>query len=371
MTGKAFVHTPVDLPIMIMMLLLPFNLLLSLDLTLTLPHVYKLIGGTVLFYGIVGFLQEKAWFRLSALSIHLLGGVLGLVLLFGTEWPQNTFTWLPFNVSNYLPQLVNPFWKSEDFKGFNANLAGGILALLLPVPMSYALFGERLWARCTSFIEVGALTFVLLFTHSRGAILAFGVAVLIMLVTYDRRWLVLVTILFIISMLFLLSDGASLTRLPIDPGDMKGGVQGLDMRIELWLRGIYIMQDFPISGIGMGMVEVVLPLLYPTFRIPASAEIHHVHNLYLQMGAEFGYPGLIVTLVLLFVLFAFGWQTVGAARDTNLFPLANGLVGVIVVFAVHGLVDVVSCSPKAYLITYALFGVSVGLALYLRDRCAV
>jgi O-antigen ligase len=119
------------------------------------------------------------------------------------------------------------------------------------------------------------------------------------------------------------------------------------------------------------MVEVVLPLLYPTFRIPASAEIHHVHNLYLQMGAEFGYPGLIVTLVLLFVLFAFGWQTVGAARDTNLFPLANGLVGVIVVFAVHGLVDVVSCSPKAYLITYALFGVSVGLALYLRDRCAV
>jgi O-antigen ligase len=290
------------------------------------------------------------------------------VLLFGTEWPQNTFTWLPFNVSNYLPQLINPFWKPE---GFNANMAGGTLALLLPVPMSYALFGERLWARCTSFIEVGTLTFVLLFTHSRGAILAFGVAVLIMLVTYDRRWLVLVTILFIISMLFLLSDGASLTRLPIDPGDMKGGVQGLDMRIELWLRGIYIMQDFPISGIGMGMVEVVLPLLYPTFRIPADAGIQHVHNLYLEVGTELGYPGLIVTLAWLFATLYLAWRTVSRARGTDFLPLATGLLGIIVVFGVHGLVDAISFSPKAYLVIQALFGVSVGLALYLRDRCAV
>jgi O-antigen ligase len=143
------------------------------------------------------------------------------------------------------------------------------------------------------------------------------------------------------------------------------------MRVELWSRGIYIIQDFPFSGVGMGMVEVVLPLLYPTFRIPVDAGIQHVHNLYLEVGTELGYPGLIVTLAWLFASFYLAWQTVSRARGTDFLPLATGLLGIIVVFGVHGLVDAISFSPKAYLVIQALFGVSVGLALYLRDRCAV
>ena len=367
LVGRAFVHTPLDLSLILLMLLMPLNILISADRALTWPHVYKIIGGTALFYGVVGFLREKPWFELGALGIALLGLVLGGILLFGTQWSGAKLSWLPFNLAGRIPRLVNPFWKPEGFAGFNANLAGGTVALLLPVPLGYALFGRRTWARIGAALETVALSALLLLTFSRGAILAFGAAVLVMLVAHDRRWLALMAVVLVAATVLLATGRLEPLLEPVREGNVGTAVQGLDSRLELWSRGIYMMQDFAFTGVGMGMVEKVLPLLYPTFLISPSAGIEHVHNLYLEFGAQLGFPGLIIVLAQLLLLFYLGWDAVQRAQDALQKSLTAGLLGTVVVLAVHGLVDTIPMSPKAYLIIWALFGVAVALALQLQD----
>lgn len=367
LAGRAFVHTPLDLPLLLLLLLMPLNILISADRALTWPHVYKIIGGTAIFYGAVGFLREKPWFDLSALGIALLGLVLGGVLLFGTQWSGAKLSWLPCNLAGRIPRLVNPFWKPEGFAGFNANLAGGTVALLLPVPLGYVLFGSRRWVRIGAMLETVALSTLLLLTFSRGAMLAFGAALLVMLVAYDRRWLALVGAVLVVGAVLLVTGQLDSILDPVRNGSITDSVQGLDSRLELWSRGIYMMQDFAFTGVGMGMVEKVLPLLYPTFLIPPSTDVEHVHNLYLEFGAELGFPGLIIVLAQLLLLFFLGWRSVQQSRGTTWGALASGLLGTVVVLAVHGLVDTIPFSPKAYLIIWALFGVTVALALHLRD----
>jgi putative inorganic carbon (HCO3(-)) transporter len=362
---SAFVPTPVDLPLLLLLFLLPLNLLISAEPALTLPHLYKVVGGTALFYGIVGLLGEKPWFAWSALGIHLLAAALGLVLLFGTQWTMTKLPWLPFDLTGQVPRLVNPFWKPEGFAGFNPNLAGGTVALLLPVPLGYALFARRIPVRVGALVESVALALLLVFTRSRGALLGFAAAVLVMLVARDRRWSILWALLLVVGVTLAITGRLPLNLDPLSGGLEGGGVRGLEQRVELWSRGLYMLQDFPFTGVGMGMVEKVMEILYPTFLIAPDVDIYHVHNLYLEMGAELGYPGLISTLALFLLLFYLGWRMTNRARGTDLEPLAMGLLGTVVVLAVHGLVEVIPFSPKAYLIIHALFGVTVALALHL------
>jgi len=44
LAGRPFVRTPVDVPILLLLLLLPVTILITPDRELTLPHVYKVIG---------------------------------------------------------------------------------------------------------------------------------------------------------------------------------------------------------------------------------------------------------------------------------------------------------------------------------------
>ena len=44
------------------------------------------------------------------------------------------------------------------------------------------------------------------------------------------------------------------------------------MRLEIWSRAIYMLQDFPFTGIGMGAFRQVANLLYPFFLAGPDAE---------------------------------------------------------------------------------------------------
>ena len=65
---------------------------------------------------------------------------------------------------------------------------------------------------------------------------------------------------------------------------------------------MYLIQDFALTGVGPGMVEPVIKLLYPTFLITPENNFAHIHNLYLQIAIEMGFPGLIAHLSLYLIL---------------------------------------------------------------------
>jgi O-antigen ligase len=362
LAGRSVVRTPVDVPILLLLLLLPMTMLITPDRALTLPHVYKVIGSMALFYGVVGVLEEKPWFGLSALAISILGVMLTVFILFGTKWSTAKLPWLPFDLYQLFPRLVRPFWNP---KGFNSNIAGGTLAMLLPVPVAYLFFGRRLLVRLGALLEVGIVSFVLVFTQSRGAMVAVVAGIVAMLVARNRRWLAVAVLLVIVGVLVLQFVGmGNILTLVLDTVG-GGAARSAQARLELWSRGWMMLQDFAFTGIGFGMVVEVMPVLYPTFVIRNDAGIEHVHNLYLQTGVDQGFPGLIATLAFLLGLFYLSWRAAQRASGTGLEPLALGMLGVVVVFAAHGLTDNLTFYAKAHFIAWALFGVAVAVGLRL------
>ncbi|MBN1259930.1 MAG: O-antigen ligase family protein [Anaerolineae bacterium] len=358
-------RTPLDLSIAVMLLLLPFNLWLSTNRLLTLPQVYKVIAGIALFYGIVGLLQETGWFQLSAWGIGILGLALVPIVLLGTDWGSAKFSWMPWKPIDLFPHLFRPFWKAEGYAGFNSNMAGGTLAMLAPLPLAYMLISRKSWIRLLAALDAVLIILALLLTQSRGAILSLAIAMMTMLATRNWRWLFLLTVIAAGSVFALQQADLPPNVAQIEAGsDVTSALSSLAGRLELWARAFYILQDFPLTGIGMGLVVDVLPQMYPTFLISPTIRIEHLHNLFLNTGAELGFPGLISLSAVLIGLFALSWRAIAMSKDSSLAPLALSNLGIIVVICTHGLSDAITFYTRAHVIAWALLGVVAGVGVY-------
>ncbi len=132
-------------------------------------------------------------------------------------------------------------------------------------------------------------------------------------------------------------------------------------RLEVWSRAVYALQDFSFTGIGLGTFRRVAPLLYPYFVLDASIEgPPDAHNLLLQAGVDFGFPGLITYLAL--ILIASGTIAVYVRGDgwerTVAFSLLGGLVGI----HLYGLTDTISFGAKPGILFWMAIGLLGALA---------
>ncbi|MDP2954674.1 MAG: O-antigen ligase family protein, partial [Chloroflexota bacterium] len=142
-------------------------------------------------------------------------------------------------------------------------------------------------------------------------------------------------------------------------------------REEVWSRAIYMMQDFPYTGVGMGTFNRVANIMYPFFLAGPEAQIPHAHNLFLQVGVDLGYPGLIAYLAMVLVCIALAWRSYGLSRkrnETSMAALAVGLLGSFVALVVHGLTDAASWGTKPAVIQWAIMGLAIALHGQLLDR---
>jgi putative inorganic carbon (HCO3(-)) transporter len=106
---------------------------------------------------------------------------------------------------------------------------------------------------------------------------------------------------------------------------------------------MYMIQDFPFSGVGMGTFSEVADRLYPFFLF-APGTVEHAHNLYLQVAVDLGLPGLIAWLAILFALVAAAyltWRSGRASGSSWLAGIGAGLLAAQVALVVHGFTDAV------------------------------
>ena len=105
-----------------------------------------------------------------------------------------------------------------------------------------------------------------------------------------------------------------------------------------------MIQDFPITGIGMGLFTDLADRLYPFF-LNAPGSVTHAHNLFLQIGVDVGIPGLIAWLATLGIMVVISWQVYrfGLLRgDQWSTSLGAGLFCSQAALIVHGLLDATS-----------------------------
>ncbi|RMF44803.1 MAG: O-antigen ligase domain-containing protein [Anaerolineae bacterium] len=100
----------------------------------------------------------------------------------------------------------------------------------------------------------------------------------------------------------------------------SGAVSGLEGRMDIWSRAVYMMQDFPFTGVGMGTFGPVADLLYPFF-LQGPGKIVHAHNLFLQMGV--------------------GWRLYRSAPDSLGRAVGVGVLLAQIALGVHGIFDAV------------------------------
>jgi len=239
-----------------------------------------------------------------------------------------------------------------------AGTVGMILALMVGVAAS------RLWDRVTgnrvaaspclriaALLAISAMGAALVVSWSRGAWLGFAAALAVMALALPRkaRWGVLLVVTLAIVALALYTTGllpapvaARLTGFVADLRleDVRGvGINDANYavieRLAHWQSALEMWRSHFWTGVGLGCYEAA----YPRFAlINWPIALGHAHNIYLNLLAETGLPGLLAYLVFWGVVFGQTWRATRRA-DGLTRGVAIGLLGAWTQLSVHHLLD--------------------------------
>lgn len=272
------------------------------------------------------------------------------------------------------------------------NPFGGFMGLAAPIAITAALgYGLRAWTawQKTSRLNFAALSASLFYaamsgllvvgvfiSWSRGAWLAFGISMGMILFALPRRlWhsLSLIAVVGVVvgglwltgwlpaSIVSRISSAFSETFSTADVRgvDITSENYALVERLAHWQAAVNMATAHPWLGVGFGNYEAA----YPMYRlINWKFPLGHAHNYYLNVLAETGIIGLVTYAVLWIGLLLFTWQ---ARQHPD--PLARltavGLLGTWAYLAAHSLTD------NLYVNNLFLhLGVMIGTASLLYDQ---
>jgi O-antigen ligase len=155
----------------------------------------------------------------------------------------------------------------------------------------YAAFATRnYWLRLGFWLSVPLVWHGLFLTGSRGALLALGAAMLVIVVRMKRRSLgIALVALFAIAFAWQAGDTMKNRAASIDEYSQDESATG---RLEAWEAGGRMMLNNVLTGIGPGA-------FLRAFQNFSDKQPRQAHNTFIQFGAEFGPLALIAVAVLL------------------------------------------------------------------------
>jgi putative inorganic carbon (HCO3(-)) transporter len=352
-TGRLSHRTPADWAVGLLTLMVPITLWATALPEETVPQVLRLLTGIGLFYAIVNWSCSAMRLRLLIVGMILTGLALAVIAPFSVTWSNSKLPFIPDFLYARFTLLVSDTT--------HPNVMGGYLSILLPISLAVMIFNwkQLSWSNrvFVVIIEVIMSGFLIL-TKSRGAWMAFGaVVILIILLRWRWGWLTLPVFgISGITLAYLLGITRVLETLSYN--DAFSGIEG---RLEIWSRAIYMIQDFPFTGIGMGSFMRVADTLYPFFLI-GPAKIVHAHNLFLPVAVDLGLPGLIAWLAIFVLVIIAAWQVYKLGKVEHngwVAGVGAGLLGSQLALTIHGITDAVTWGlVRPAPLIWALWGVA-------------
>lgn len=335
--GRLSVRTPADWPISLLVVMVPVTLWATALPEETIPQVLRLLTGAALFYSLANWGSSATRLRWLVIGMILAGLGLALMAPFSVEWfTSGKLAFIPSSIYERFTLLVADT--------VHPNVMGGYLAIFMPLSLAWLIFN---W-RDTSWVKRAGLVFsavimagMIILTKSRGAWMALG-GVLMLLILLRWRWgkWVLASVV--------LGAGIGIYLVGLNPVlealSTSDTISGIDGRVEIWSRAIYMIQDFPFTGIGMGSFMRVADTLYPFFLM-GPGQIVHAHNLFLQVTVDLGIPGFIAWVSILLLVVVAAWQVYGYGRVRNnnwIAGIGAGLLGSQLALVIHGITDAVT-----------------------------
>ncbi len=339
-------------PLIIWLSVLTLTWLTAVSLSASLKETAKWVEVTLLYLFVASRFDEKT-VRRTVVLILLAGvaeAVLGMAQFFGRIGPDG-FLW-----STPVGLFMRAFGTFEQ-----PNPYAGYLGLV--APLAYGLWlvhgagrgsgsGPGLWrwmTRATLYAGVAVLLAVaMLMSWSRGAMIGFAAAFVVMNVVRSRR----AAAIFLASAFVLAALGAvqmlpsAITQRFVDflpflsiPDVSRVEVNPINFaivqRLAHWTAAWRMFVDHPWLGVGIGNYGVA----YAQYMVPPWTDaLGHAHNYYLNVAAEAGLTGLAAYLILWVAAI---WQALKALRRTSGFArgVALGVLGVLVQLSTHNFVD--------------------------------
>jgi len=335
---------------------------------LTLSKATGFILGMGLFRWAAGMRRRTA--LVLALAAFLLAalGVWGLGLM-GTAWLSKVSALQ--TLLDRLPEQVVSLPGTPE-RGINPNQLGGVLALLLPLPVALALMGHFTWRSLPLRLFLGGLAVAwggtLLLTQSRSGWMGGAVGLVALAALWglsgQQRWQRWAGAAF----LFLVTMGAGALLTHWGPGrvgellasatqghvDSPVGTITIQGRLEIWSRALYAILDFPFTGCGLGTFRRTVWVLYPFFSLSPGFDVAHAHNIFLQTALDLGLPGLVAYLALLGLAGVAGWRVARRSKETRWLGL--GMLAGLVGLHVYGLTDALALGSRPHFLFWWMLG---------------
>ena len=325
--------TPADLPIFLLALLLSANYAFAAIPEQAVQPILRIWGAIVLYYAVVHWCRTTLRLRWMAALTGLAALALSFFSVISVTWTSGKLFFIPVSVYERFSVLVTD--------AVHPNVLAGSLIAILPLALAVPQFSwrkssqaERLFYPLVFFVASAGLVL----TQSRGALLALFVALLVVFILRSRWfWSLPLSGILALTILWFTVGQAELKLLITD----LISIEGLGQRTDIWQRTIYMIQDFPLTGVGMGHYSDVFRIFYPMSLDPTSY-MPHAHNLFLQVGADLGIPGLILWLSVLLAAFIAAWQVYRAGKKSNnsmITAIGAGLLGCQLAIIFHGMFD--------------------------------
>lgn len=370
--------SPLSIPLLIFTGWAAVTMLWAPDLRLGLTEVVKWIEIVLAMWFTIALTRRRGikWIVVAVLLTMTLQAAIGI---YEARWRGSGP--IGFRLSEGVYRAYGTFEQPNPFAGFIG--LGLPIALALtayygisllrksPVALRFRYFTRWIVGGSSALMLVAALYL----SFSRGAWLGAVAAIGVMMAFAPRRlWIGVGLMVIAFALLIGLSSAgllpAAINERLADAGelfqfrDVRGAAindanYALIERLARWQAALNMLTNQPWTGVGFGNYQAV----YEQYRlINWPTPLGHAHNIYLNVAAETGVPGLAAYVFLWAAIVGLTFQTIRRTRHLDR-ALAIGLMGTWVYLSVHNLVDNLYVNNS-----HLLIGVLLGLLVALRPH---
>jgi putative inorganic carbon (HCO3(-)) transporter len=200
-----------------------------------------------------------------------------------------------------------------------------LVFILLVAFLLLALRAGRIWWAVAAVV---ALSIVLNLT--RGVWLGSFFAMVYLLWRWKPKWVIALPVLAVLAYLFAPKVVHERLWLALHPTRDPA----LAIRFEMWEVGLNMMKAHPWVGVGPNNIPQVYDLYLPKGRVPIAGYHYHLHDNFIQFGAERGLPCLVAWMWLMATLLWATWKVRRRCRTRRW--LVDGALAGWLAFMVEG-----------------------------------
>ncbi len=328
----------IDKAIFIFFLSLFLSTLNSNNIILSLSHIYKYLSLAAIFYiaRLCDKNEQKQIFYVLLLSTIVVSLYSLHYLFFDSQF---ILEYLSENNTNYL--FAKEFLASRRafVPFFSPNLLAGYLIAIVMICMSI-IFRKRKEKDGSFFLSAFCLlisVFTLFFTKSVGGWFIFIIIFSLFLLLGKRLNKKGALIIFFLIVLC----GVIATNRELKESYFKKPLFSLDKRISYWKETVKIIEQHPLTGVGVGNFSL--------------KETRAAHNSYLQIWAEVGILGLLSWLTIIFIFIKKGMKNLYSGNNYySLGILMSGLS-----FLSYNLIDFSFFVPQSAFLFWIVLGLTL------------